>query len=137
MKAVVNGLATFALVMSIAGVARADDDWKGGDAAKGEKVFKKCQACHTVEDGGPNRVGPNLHGILDRPAAFHEGYNYSAAMKKKASEGLKWSEENLFHYLEKPQAFVPGTNMSFPGLKKPEDRKDLIAYLETAAGRTK
>ncbi len=137
MKAVLNGLATFALIMSIAGIAHADDDWKGGDAAKGEKVFKKCQACHTVEEGGPNRVGPNLHGILDRPTASKADYNYSSAMKAKGASGMKWTEENLFSYLEKPQAFVPGTNMTFPGLKKPEDRKDLIAYLETAAGHTK
>jgi len=113
MKTVVNGLATFALVMSIAGVARADDDWKGGDAAKGEKVFKKCQACHTVEDGGPNRVGPNLHGILDRPAAFHEGYNYSAAMKKKASEGLKWSEKTSSNISRSPRPSCPAPTCPF------------------------
>jgi len=136
MKAVLKGFATFALAMSVAGVAFAAD-WEGGDATKGATVFKKCQACHTIEEGGPNRVGPNLHGILDRPAASHAGYNYSAAMKKKGADGLKWTEENLFVYLEKPQAFVPGTNMTFPGLKKPEDRKNLIAYLETAAGHTK
>jgi len=137
MKAVLNGLATFALAMSLAGVASANDDWKGGDAEKGEKVFKKCAACHTVEEGGPNRVGPNLHGIIDRPTASHAGYKYSAAMTKKGTEGLKWTEENLFTYLEKPSDFVPGTNMTFIGLKKPEDRKDIIAYLEKAAGHTK
>lgn len=128
-------LATLAVAISLANNAFADD-WQGGDATKGETVFKKCAVCHTVDEGGPNRVGPNLHGILERPAAIHPGFNYSAAMKKKGTEGLKWSEENLFKYLEKPKAFVPGTNMTFPGLKKPEDRKNLIAYLEKAAGHT-
>jgi cytochrome c len=132
MKAVLNGMAVFALAMAVSGAAFAD-----GDAAKGEKIFKKCQACHTVEKDGPNRVGPNLYGIFERGVAAKAGYNYSAAMKKKAAEGLKWNDDTLFTYLEKPQAMVPGTNMTFPGIPKPEDRKNLIAYLEKATGHEK
>jgi cytochrome c len=136
MKSVVKTAAALALAMSVSGAALASD-WEGGDATKGAKVFKKCQACHTVEEGGPDRVGPNLYNIMDRGIAKKEGYNYSAAMKKKGESGAKWDEETLFQYLEKPQAFVPGTNMSFPGLKKEQDRKDLLAYMETATGHKK
>lgn len=132
MKAVLNGMAALALAMTVSGAAFAD-----GDAAKGEKVFKKCQACHTVEKDGPNRVGPNLYGIFERGAAAKADYTYSAGMKAKAAEGLKWDDDTLFVYLEKPKALVPGTNMTFPGIKKPEDRKNLIAYLEKATGHEK
>ncbi|MGB5949895.1 MAG: cytochrome c family protein [Parvibaculum sp.] len=132
MKAILSGMAVLALAMTVSGAAYAD-----GDAAKGEKIFKKCQACHTVEKDGPNRVGPNLYGIFERGVAAEAGYNYSAAMKKKAAEGLKWNDDTLLAYLEKPQAYVPGTNMTFPGLKKEQDRKDLIAYLEKATGHEK
>ena len=136
MKSVAAGMTAFALAITMTGAAFASD-WEGGDAVKGAKIFKKCQACHTVEEGGPDRVGPNLHNVMDRGIATKAGYNYSPAMKKKAEGGAKWDEETLFQYLEKPQAFVPGTNMSFPGLKKEQDRKDLLAYLETATGHKK
>ena len=132
MKAILSGMAALALAMTVSAAAHAD-----GDAAKGEKIFKKCQACHTVEKDGPNRVGPNLYGVFERGVAAEAGYNYSAAMKKKAAEGLKWNDDTLLAYLEKPQAYVPGTNMTFPGLKKEQDRKDLIAYLEKATGHEK
>ncbi|HEY4342964.1 MAG TPA: cytochrome c family protein [Parvibaculum sp.] len=136
MNSVVKGAAALAIAVSISSMAFAAD-WEGGDAAKGEKIFKKCQACHTVEEGGPDRVGPNLHNVMDRGIAAKPGYNYSPAMKKEAATGAKWNEETLFKYLEKPQAMVPGTFMSFPGLKKPEDRQNLLAYLETATGHKK
>ncbi|MGB3809807.1 MAG: cytochrome c family protein [Parvibaculum sp.] len=136
MKAVLKGLAVATLAMSVSSLCLASE-WEGGDAVKGAKVFKKCQACHTVEEGGPNRVGPNLHNIMDRGIAAKADYNYSAAMKKEAASGAKWDEDTLFKYLENPQAFVPGTIMSFPGLKKEQDRKDLLAYMETATGHKK
>ncbi len=112
-------------LVSAAGVAHAE-----GDAAKGEKVFKKCLACHVATEP-VNKVGPNLHGLIGRAAASVEGYKYSAAMLKKGEEGLIWDEATLTEYLPKPTAYVPGTKMAFAGLKKPEEVADIIAYLKT------
>lgn len=100
-----------------------------GDPEKGEKVFRKCRACH-VADKPTNRVGPHLVDVLGRPAASVEGYNYSAAMKAKAAEGLVWDAENLDAYLADPKGFIPGNKMVFPGLKKEDEREDVIAYLK-------
>lgn len=133
MKSVLKGMTVLAFALSLSGVALAED-LDHGDATRGAKIFKKCQACHTIEEGGPDRVGPNLHNVMDRGIAAKADYNYSAAMKKFAATGAKWTEETLFTYLEKPRALVPGTNMSFAGLKKPQDREDLLAYLEEASG---
>lgn len=108
-----------------AGVAHAE-----GDAAKGEKVFKKCMACHVVADA-TNKIGPSLRGIVGRKAASVADYKYSAAMVKKGEEGVVWDEATLTEYLPKPMAFVPGTKMAFAGLKKPEEIADIIAYLKT------
>lgn len=101
-----------------------------GDPEKGEKVFRKCRACH-VADKPTNRVGPHLFGVLGRPAASVEGYNYSEAMKTKAAEGLVWDEEKLDAYLADPKSFIPGNKMVFPGLKKEDEREDVIAYLRS------
>tara|TARA_R110002110_G_scaffold98677_5_gene252503 strand:- start:1017 stop:1427 length:411 start_codon:yes stop_codon:yes gene_type:complete len=136
MKSAMSSLAALALALTFSGAALAAD-WEGGDATRGAKVFKKCQACHTVEKDGPNRVGPNLYNIMDRGIAAHADYTYSKGMKAFAATGAKWTEETLFQYLEKPKALVPGTNMSFVGLKKEGDRKDLLAYLETATSHQK
>ncbi|MCG8490373.1 MAG: cytochrome c family protein [Sneathiellales bacterium] len=99
-----------------------------GDVKKGAKVFKKCKACHTVEQGGKNKVGPNLFGIVGKEAAKVEGFKYSKAMK---NSGLTWDEATLDSYLKKPRKFLKGTKMSFAGLKKEKDRKNIIAYLNT------
>jgi cytochrome c len=96
-----------------------------GDPAAGEKVFNQCKACHTIE-AGKNRVGPSLHGVVGRPAGSVEGFQYSPAMK---SSGLTWTPEALDKYLTDPKAAVPGNKMAFAGLKKPEDRANVIAYL--------
>ncbi|MGI9351702.1 MAG: c-type cytochrome [Rhizobiaceae bacterium] len=100
------------------------------DVAAGEKVFKKCAACHTNEDGGGNKVGPALYGVVERPVASAGGFSYSAALKAFA-EGKSWSYEDLNGFLWKPKTFVKGTSMGFGGLKKTADRANLIAYLRT------
>lgn len=100
-----------------------------GDPAKGERVFARCKACHTIEGGGPNRVGPNLHGVLGRPAASVADYSYSKAMKEAAEKGLVWTPETLDVYLQNPRKVVPGTKMAFAGLPRESDRADVIAYL--------
>ncbi len=99
-----------------------------GDAKKGEKVFKKCKACHTVDAGGKNKVGPNLHGIVGRKSALVEGFKYSKAMK---AADVTWDAATLDGFLKKPKKFMKGTKMSFAGLKKEKQRVDVIAYLET------
>jgi len=116
--------ALFAVAMA-AGTAQA------GDAAKGEKVFRKCKACHTVEKDGKNRVGPNLYGVVGAKAAAKEGYKYSKAMKES---GLTWDEATLDKYLEKPKALVKKTKMAFAGLKKEDQRADVIAFLKKHGG---
>ncbi len=102
-----------------------------GDAAKGEKIFKKCKACHAVGDGAKARVGPTLNGLLGRVAGSEDEFVYSDAMQKAGAGGLVWEPETLAAFLEKPKAYVDGTKMSFAGLRKDEDRADIIAYLAT------
>ena len=99
------------------------------DAENGAKVFKKCMACHTIED--QNKIGPSLKGIVGRKAASVEGFKYSDAMLAKGAEGVIWDEATLAAYLPDPKAFVPGTKMTFAGLKKPEEVADIIAFLKT------
>jgi cytochrome c len=96
------------------------------DAGQGELVFKRnCAICHTVE-AGKNKIGPSLAGVVGRKAGSAPGYSYSDANK---NSGITWSEAELDKYLTDPKAVVPGTKMLFAGLKNPEDRKNIIAYL--------
>jgi cytochrome c len=98
-----------------------------GTAAAGEKVFAVCKTCHAAVEG-KNMVGPSLWNVHDRPAGQVAGFNYTAANK---NSGIVWSNEKLFQYLESPQRVVPGTKMSYTGLKDAQKRADLIAYLDT------
>jgi len=101
------------------------------DIAAGEKLTKKCASCHTFDDGGANKVGPNLYGIVGLGIGSHDGFSYSSAM---SGHGGNWTYESLNEFLYKPKDYVPGTKMSFAGLKKTKDRADLIAYLRTLSG---
>jgi len=105
---------------------------------QGAAVFKKCQACHSGEKGGPNKVGPDLWDIVDRPVAEHEGFGYSAGMKDFSKGGAeKWTYDNLNHFITSPKKFVKGTAMGFAGLPKDEDRANVIAYLRTLSDSPK
>jgi cytochrome c len=100
------------------------------DPKRGEAAAKQCIACHTFEKGGPNRVGPNLWGVVNRPKASHAGFNYSGAMKGK---GGNWTFEDLNQFLKSPKGMVPGTSMTFAGLSRATQRADVINYLHTLA----
>jgi cytochrome c len=108
------------------------------DATRGEAVFKRCQACHTGEKGGPNKVGPNLWDIVDRPIATHEGFSYSGPIKDFSKGGQeKWTYDHLNHFLTSPKGYIKGTAMGFAGDKKDNERADLIAYLRTLSDSPK
>lgn len=98
------------------------------DAEAGKKAFSKCAPCHAIGPGAKNKVGPYLNGILGRPAASVEGFNYSPGLK---SSGLTWDDETLHKWLENPKALVAGTKMLFPGVKDETERDDIIAYIES------
>ncbi len=101
-----------------------------GDAEKGEKVFKKCKACHLVGEDAKNRVGPMLNGIAGAEIASVEGFKYSKAFLARKEEGLTWTDEELDAFLAAPKKHTKGTKMSFAGLKKEEDRANVIAYIK-------
>lgn len=99
------------------------------DVGRGERASRKCTACHTFEEGGAARIGPNLYAIVGAPHAHMAGFAYSAAMQAKASE--PWSFEELDHFIENPRGYLPGTIMSFAGIRNAQERADLIVYMNT------
>ena len=102
------------------------------DLKRGKKIFKKCASCHTIKRGAASKVGPNLHNIIGRNKASMAGFKYSDAMKAK---GGSWNIDAINLFLTKPKDYVPGTKMAFPGLRKPQDRADVIMYLKTGAAK--
>jgi len=102
-----------------------------GDAEKGKRWYIYCQACHTLDAGGDNRVGPNLHGVVGRAAGQAEGFIYSDAL---TNSGIVWDAAALDKWLAAPAEMVPGTMMAFAGVTDAQQRADLVAYLTQAAG---
>lgn len=100
--------------------------YENADVDNGARAYRRCQSCHQVVEGGRNMVGPNLHGILDQPAAAVEGFNYS---RQLSEAGLVWDVATMDSWLENPRALVPGNRMSFVGLRDADDRRDVIAYI--------
>lgn len=103
----------------------------GGSAEKGQSAAKKCAACHTFDSGGANKIGPNLHGIVGRALASVDGFSFSDALKNK---GGSWGYAELDAFLANPKAAVPGTKMAFAGVKKAQERADVILYLRSLGG---
>ena len=100
----------------------------------GEKVFRRCAACHQIGEGAESKVGPPLEGVIGRTAGTFEDFKYSDAMVEAGAGGLVWNDETLHEYLENPNVMVKGTKMAFAGLKKSEDRDAVIAYIEANGG---
>jgi cytochrome c len=115
-------------------VEEAMPDWgtvlASADVAGGKATSTKCEQCHDLSNGGPNKIGPNLFGVVDRPRASHPGFSYSSAMKGKPGN---WTYDELFKFIKAPAVDIPGTKMSFAGLRSEKDRINLIAYLRSNA----
>jgi cytochrome c len=115
-------------------VAETMPDWgtvlASADVAKGHDISHRCEQCHDLAKGGPNKIGPGLWGVVGRARATHEGFSYSGAMK---AMGGSWSYDELFKFLKSPGAYIAGTKMSFAGLRSEQDRINLIAFLRTNA----
>ena len=122
----IGRIVTATLALAFAAALSSGAALAEGDAAKGEKVFKKCKICHTF-DPSKKKNGPHLKGVVGRKAGAVEGYKYSKAM---AAADITWDEATLDKYLTKPKAFLKGTKMSFAGLKKEAQRADVIAYIK-------
>jgi len=102
-----------------------------GDPQAGKRIFAQCSACHRIGSGAANAIGPQLNGVIGRPAASVRGYSYSPAMKKS---GLTWDDATLANFLHSPKQVVPGTKMTFAGLKNQQDIDNVTAYIAQAGG---
>lgn len=100
-----------------------------GDPAKGAQVFKKCLACHSVDPGAPSKVGPNLHDVVGRTTGTYPGFKFSPVLVEAGASGHVWTPEEIAKFVENPKGVFPGTKMTFAGLKKPEERADVVAFL--------
>ncbi len=103
----------------------------GGDVTRGEKVAKKCAACHIFDNSGKNKTGPGLWNIVNRPIGAVEGFSFSSALTELANKGTVWDFEALNSFIESPKAYAKGTKMAFAGIKKPDQRGDLLVYLNS------
>lgn len=133
----VHGWATSLVLPAVLGLllwgaAGAEPARAEGDPTAGEKVFRKCAACHSVEIG-KHKIGPSLFGVVGRTPGTAEGYKYSNAMQAFGQGGKIWDAATLASYLADPRGVVKGTRMAFPGLKAADDRENVIAYLKSLA----
>ena len=103
------------------------------DYARGRRTWKPCQSCHITAEGGGNLVGPNLHGLFGREAGTLEGFAYSPALQEA---DFIWTPDKVDHWLENPRTFLPGNRMTFAGVRKPDDRLAVVAYLMSETGFT-
>jgi cytochrome c len=121
-----------------AAVADVPPDWgtvlPTADVAAGEAVFQKCKSCHSAEQGGPNGTGPDLWGVEGRKPGSHAGFAYSAAMTEFGSKQPVWDYEHIYEFVKNPQKYLPGTKMTFVGLKQQQDRINVIAFLHSKGG---
>jgi len=109
------------------------EPYKSADYNRGRRTFKLCQSCHTLNEGGQNLVGPNLYGIFGKEIGAVEGFTYSPAVQES---DIVWTPEILAEWLESPRNFLPGNRMAFAGVRKPDDRTAVIAYIMAETGYT-
>src|SRR5688500_10208062 len=105
------------------------DVWAAGDPEAGKRPFAACSACHSLAQGEPDRIGPNLHGVVGRPAAAKPGFAYSDVLKQS---GIVWTDDNLLTWIKKPSALLTGSKMVFAGVANPETQENILAYLKEA-----
>ena len=115
----------------LAVVASLPAPYNAADLDNGRRAFARCRSCHTITPNGPHLSGPNLYGVFDRKAGAIDAYSYSHALR---NAGFNWDAEHLNNWLENPRKFLPGNKMTFAGLSKPEDRRDVIAFLKVETG---